>query len=152
DLRFTADGSRLLVRLATGGLPGDPVLEPDLFLIDPGPPPADPVLVRCPDSVSPQGDLMARVMGDAELPSTILELPALRERVELHQVPAGARSSPKGFAPDGRLFAVVGNASEPSPPSPALNWLRGLLGQKPVAPPDGPDREAELHLYETDTG
>jgi hypothetical protein len=149
ELRFTGDGSRLLVESFRDD--PDMVWRVELALIDPAAPPEEDVQsVSFAASLSPDGRLLAQTTGmEADL-VTVLELPGVRKRAELQPCHFATQLSPRGFAPDGKLLGVVEVAAGSLPSGPIVDWLRRLSGSRRSVP--GPLQEAELHLYETDTG
>jgi WD40 repeat protein len=145
-LRFTADGSSLLV--AGGDSQG---VGRQLRVIDPGAVPPEGVGEPIPFTVntSPDGRLLSCV-AHAREPIIIRDLPGGRERATLQPRHSGDTLFPRHFSPDGQWLAVDAVAT-PASPSPAADWLRKITGAKPASPPP-PPHNATLYLYETNTG
>jgi WD40 repeat protein len=149
-LRFSADGTRLLVGHARG--PDDSHLHWDHSSIDPAAPgPVEAIPFSA--VLSPDGRLAAEAQVARNEPNTIFELPGLHERAELKPPRAGERLFPREFTPDGQQLAV--EAAWPDEPSsgPGVDWLGRLFGRKTTALSGSRSpRSGELYFYQTDTG
>jgi WD40 repeat protein len=149
-LRFSADGTRLLVGHARGA--DDSQLHWDHSSIDPAAPgPVEAIPFSA--VLSPDGRLAAEALVARNEPITIFELPGLHERAELRLPRAGERLFPREFTPDGQQLAV--EATWPDEPSsgPGVDWLGRLFGRTTAALPGSHSPQSgELYFYQTDTG
>jgi WD40 repeat protein len=147
-LRFSADGSRLLVRTSADDPAGGFW---NLTLIDPTAVPPGGMAGPIPFAVShsPDGRLLACATNAPGEPVTVLELPAGRTRAALKPRHPEERLFPREFTQDGGLLAVVA-----APPSPGLGGegLLEMMGLKTAPPPPPPLRATALYVYETGTG
>jgi WD40 repeat protein len=146
-LRFTADGSRLLVTSFDKSW--------RLSLIDPTDSPGEVFFRRLESSVSfsvsADGRLLAHSRNQPDEPAIIIDLPDLRPRARLRPHHSGERLFLCDFTPDGRVVAALGGWNDRSP----SRRGRRLANNAPPSSPDTetPDvLEGELHLYDTATG
>ncbi len=145
-LRFTGDGSRLLVTSFAKAW--------QVSLIDPGAAPAE--VTPIPDtnslslSISADGRLLARSPNQPDEPATIIELPALTQRAQLIPNSPGERLFLNDFSPDGKRLAVVSGWNDA--PTRRGRLFRSKSAASSSTSPDAALLDGELHLFDTDSG
>jgi WD40 repeat protein len=151
-VRFTSDGSRLLVETSLAPQGRD---DWQLIVIDPGAEPPAGMMARhvgpCYATSSQDGCLMATATQECGDAVSILELPDAATRLALKPEHATDRLVPQEFARQGNLLAVIVRCTRRPSPS-VFDWVRKVLGLAPapsLAEGEGPTM---VNLYDTAKG